>query len=251
MTLYALHFLDYQWYQSGWPSWFLLWIIFFGVFFYTLDHGGNDDVLTILLRWEGATVAGSRATWRRSCSVWAPCATSATCSVCCTTASFTLTRAKTAAATMVQTVAFTPAQIACGRFSFCVSPHWTRSPPAGPTQPNHSSKMNPVIADVVSLANGSAAQPSAGTDAALTGQSRHPAAVMTAHSVRRRKLIFSTAFFLTAGSLPTSKNLDHVRTQCPSSWWQESLTEQYYTSLLVPLIHKPVQVKDSNYWWIP
>lgn len=45
------------------------------------------------------------------------------------------------------------------------------SPPAGPTQPNHSSKMNPIIADVVSLANGSAAQPTAGTGAALTGQS--------------------------------------------------------------------------------
>ncbi|XP_075879607.1 zinc finger MYM-type protein 4-like isoform X2 [Nelusetta ayraudi] len=57
----------------------------------------------------------------------------------------------------------------------------------GPTQPNHSSKMNPVIADVVSLANGSAAQPTASTDAALTG------------------------------SLPTSnvesKNLDHASTQ--------------------------------------
>ncbi|KAM9777908.1 zinc finger MYM-type protein 4-like [Neosynchiropus ocellatus] len=38
-----------------------------------------------------------------------------------------------------------------------------------PTQPNHSSKMNPVIADVVSLANGSATQPNATTDAALTG----------------------------------------------------------------------------------
>lgn len=37
------------------------------------------------------------------------------------------------------------------------------------TQPNHSSKMNPVIADVVSLANGSATQPSASADTTLTG----------------------------------------------------------------------------------
>ncbi|XP_040055245.2 zinc finger MYM-type protein 4-like isoform X2 [Gasterosteus aculeatus] len=56
-----------------------------------------------------------------------------------------------------------------------------------PTQPHHSSKMNPVIADVVSLANGSASQPSVSADTALTG------------------------------SLPTSnvdgKNLDHASTQ--------------------------------------
>lgn len=38
-----------------------------------------------------------------------------------------------------------------------------------PTQPHHSSKMNPVIADVVSLANGSATQPSVSADTALTG----------------------------------------------------------------------------------
>lgn len=44
-----------------------------------------------------------------------------------------------------------------------------RSSPPAATQPNHSSKMNPVIADVVSLANGSAAQPSASADTALTG----------------------------------------------------------------------------------
>ncbi|XP_068194738.1 zinc finger MYM-type protein 4 isoform X3 [Antennarius striatus] len=54
-------------------------------------------------------------------------------------------------------------------------------------QPNHSSKMNPVIADVVSLASGSAAQPSVSADTALTG------------------------------ALPTSsidgKNLDHASTQ--------------------------------------
>ncbi|XP_037343080.2 zinc finger MYM-type protein 4-like isoform X4 [Pungitius pungitius] len=56
-----------------------------------------------------------------------------------------------------------------------------------PTQPHHSSQMNPVIADVVSLANGSASQPSVSADTALTG------------------------------SLPTSnvdgKNLDHASTQ--------------------------------------
>ncbi|XP_024128053.1 zinc finger MYM-type protein 4 isoform X3 [Oryzias melastigma] len=55
------------------------------------------------------------------------------------------------------------------------------------TQPHHSSKMNPVIADVVSLANGSATQPSLSTDTAMTG------------------------------ALPTSstdgKNLDHASTQ--------------------------------------
>ncbi|XP_068607968.1 zinc finger MYM-type protein 4-like [Brachionichthys hirsutus] len=36
-------------------------------------------------------------------------------------------------------------------------------------QPNHCTKMNPVIADVVSLANGSATQPSVSADIALTG----------------------------------------------------------------------------------
>ncbi|XP_044230878.1 zinc finger MYM-type protein 4 isoform X1 [Thunnus albacares] len=59
--------------------------------------------------------------------------------------------------------------------------------PHAPTQPHHSSKMNPVIADVVSLANGSATQPSVSADTALTG------------------------------ALPTSnvdgKNLDHASTQ--------------------------------------
>nr|XP_046268142.1 zinc finger MYM-type protein 4 isoform X2 [Scatophagus argus] len=59
--------------------------------------------------------------------------------------------------------------------------------PYAPAQPNHSSKMNPVIADVVSLANGSATQPSVSADTALTG------------------------------ALPTSnvdgKNLDHASTQ--------------------------------------
>ncbi|XP_018550686.1 LOW QUALITY PROTEIN: zinc finger MYM-type protein 4 [Lates calcarifer] len=59
--------------------------------------------------------------------------------------------------------------------------------PYAPTQPHHSSKMNPVIADVVSLANGSATQPSASADTTLTG------------------------------ALPTStvdgKNLDHASTQ--------------------------------------
>ncbi|XP_067335981.1 zinc finger MYM-type protein 4 isoform X3 [Channa argus] len=59
--------------------------------------------------------------------------------------------------------------------------------PYVPTQPYHSSKMNPVIADVVSLANGSATQPSVSADTALTG------------------------------ALPTSsvdgKNLDHASTQ--------------------------------------
>ncbi|XP_035529892.1 zinc finger MYM-type protein 4-like [Morone saxatilis] len=59
--------------------------------------------------------------------------------------------------------------------------------PYAPTQPHHSSKMNPVIADVVSLANGSATQPSVSADTALTG------------------------------ALPTSnvdgKNLDHASTQ--------------------------------------
>uniref|UniRef100_A0A4W6FBU1 TRASH domain-containing protein n=1 Tax=Lates calcarifer TaxID=8187 RepID=A0A4W6FBU1_LATCA len=42
-----------------------------------------------------------------------------------------------------------------------------------PTQPHHSSKMNPVIADVVSLANGSATQPSASADTTLTGKFIH------------------------------------------------------------------------------
>ncbi|XP_022057327.2 zinc finger MYM-type protein 4 isoform X4 [Acanthochromis polyacanthus] len=59
--------------------------------------------------------------------------------------------------------------------------------PYAPTQPHHSSKMNPVIADVVSLANGSATQPSGSADTAL------------------------------AGALPTSsvdgKHLDHASTQ--------------------------------------
>ncbi|XP_034714502.1 zinc finger MYM-type protein 4-like isoform X6 [Etheostoma cragini] len=59
--------------------------------------------------------------------------------------------------------------------------------PYAPTQPHHSSKMNPVIAGVVSLANGSATQPSVSADTALTG------------------------------ALPTSnvdgKNLDHASTQ--------------------------------------
>ncbi|XP_041668209.1 zinc finger MYM-type protein 4 isoform X2 [Cheilinus undulatus] len=41
--------------------------------------------------------------------------------------------------------------------------------PGAPSQPQHSSKTNPVIAGVVSLANGSAAQPSATADTALTG----------------------------------------------------------------------------------
>ncbi|KAF1375130.1 hypothetical protein PFLUV_G00236280 [Perca fluviatilis] len=40
--------------------------------------------------------------------------------------------------------------------------------PYAPTQPHHSSKMNPVIAGVVSLANGSATQPSVSADTALT-----------------------------------------------------------------------------------
>ncbi|XP_034531021.1 zinc finger MYM-type protein 4-like isoform X2 [Notolabrus celidotus] len=59
--------------------------------------------------------------------------------------------------------------------------------PCAPAQPQHSSKMNPVIAGVVSLANGSATQPSVTADTALTG------------------------------ALPTSnvdsKNLDHASTQ--------------------------------------
>ncbi|XP_063764938.1 zinc finger MYM-type protein 4 isoform X8 [Eleginops maclovinus] len=59
--------------------------------------------------------------------------------------------------------------------------------PYAPPQPHLSSKMNPVIADVVSLANGSATQPSVSADGALTG------------------------------ALPTtnidSKNLDHASTQ--------------------------------------
>nr|XP_020477615.1 zinc finger MYM-type protein 4-like isoform X2 [Monopterus albus] len=59
--------------------------------------------------------------------------------------------------------------------------------PYAPAQPHHSSKMNPVIADVVSLASGSATQPSVSADTALTG------------------------------ALPTSnidgKNLDHASTQ--------------------------------------
>ncbi|XP_057715372.1 uncharacterized protein LOC130930984 isoform X2 [Corythoichthys intestinalis] len=42
-------------------------------------------------------------------------------------------------------------------------------PPHAPAQPQHSSKANPVIADVVSLANGSATQPSVPSDIALTG----------------------------------------------------------------------------------
>ncbi|KAM8914597.1 zinc finger MYM-type protein 4-like [Spinachia spinachia] len=56
-----------------------------------------------------------------------------------------------------------------------------------PMQPHHSSQRNPVVAGVVSLANGSASQPSVSADTALTG------------------------------SLPTSnvdgKNLDHASTQ--------------------------------------
>ncbi|XP_078480436.1 zinc finger MYM-type protein 4-like [Lampetra planeri] len=59
--------------------------------------------------------------------------------------------------------------------------------PHAPAQPHHFSKMNPVIADVVSLANGSATQPTVSADTALTG------------------------------SLPTSsidgKNIDHASTQ--------------------------------------
>ncbi|KAM6912784.1 zinc finger MYM-type protein 4-like [Xenentodon cancila] len=59
--------------------------------------------------------------------------------------------------------------------------------PCAPAQPHHSSKMNPVIADVVSLANGSATQPNVSGDTTLTG------------------------------ALPTSnvdgKNLDHASTQ--------------------------------------
>ncbi|XP_061650929.1 zinc finger MYM-type protein 4-like isoform X2 [Phyllopteryx taeniolatus] len=42
-------------------------------------------------------------------------------------------------------------------------------PPHAPAQPHHSSKANPVIADVVSLANGSATQPSVPSDIAMTG----------------------------------------------------------------------------------
>ncbi|KAM3833892.1 LOW QUALITY PROTEIN: zinc finger MYM-type protein 4-like [Diretmus argenteus] len=41
--------------------------------------------------------------------------------------------------------------------------------PYAPIQPHHSSKMNPVIADVVSLASGSATQPHVTADTALTG----------------------------------------------------------------------------------
>ncbi|XP_076015505.1 zinc finger MYM-type protein 4-like [Genypterus blacodes] len=41
--------------------------------------------------------------------------------------------------------------------------------PYAPAQPYHSSKMNPVIADIVSLANGSATQPNLSADGALTG----------------------------------------------------------------------------------
>ncbi|XP_014851193.1 PREDICTED: zinc finger MYM-type protein 4-like isoform X2 [Poecilia mexicana] len=59
--------------------------------------------------------------------------------------------------------------------------------PSAPAQPHHPSKMNPVIADVVSLANGSASQPNGSAGTALTGE------------------------------LPTSsidgKNLDHASTQ--------------------------------------
>ncbi|XP_077477235.1 zinc finger MYM-type protein 4-like isoform X2 [Stigmatopora argus] len=43
-------------------------------------------------------------------------------------------------------------------------------PPHAPAQPQQSSKANPVIADVVSLANGSATQPSVPSDIALTGR---------------------------------------------------------------------------------
>ncbi|XP_077587739.1 zinc finger MYM-type protein 4-like isoform X2 [Stigmatopora nigra] len=42
-------------------------------------------------------------------------------------------------------------------------------PPHAPAQPQQSSKANPVIADVVSLANGSATQPNVPSDIALTG----------------------------------------------------------------------------------
>ncbi|XP_019731663.1 zinc finger MYM-type protein 4-like isoform X2 [Hippocampus comes] len=41
--------------------------------------------------------------------------------------------------------------------------------PHAPAQPHHFSKTNPVIADVVSLANGSATQPSVPSDVAMTG----------------------------------------------------------------------------------
>ncbi|XP_061751745.1 zinc finger MYM-type protein 4 isoform X1 [Nerophis ophidion] len=41
--------------------------------------------------------------------------------------------------------------------------------PHAPAQPHFSSKTNPVIADVVSLANGSASQPSVSSDVAMTG----------------------------------------------------------------------------------
>ncbi|XP_054652059.1 zinc finger MYM-type protein 4-like isoform X1 [Dunckerocampus dactyliophorus] len=41
--------------------------------------------------------------------------------------------------------------------------------PHAPAQPHYSSKTNPVIADVVSLANGSASQPSVSSDTAMTG----------------------------------------------------------------------------------
>ncbi|XP_054586135.2 zinc finger MYM-type protein 4 isoform X4 [Nothobranchius furzeri] len=41
--------------------------------------------------------------------------------------------------------------------------------PSAPAQPHLSSKMNPVVGDVVSLANGSAAQPSVSADTSLSG----------------------------------------------------------------------------------
>ncbi|XP_028251240.1 zinc finger MYM-type protein 4-like isoform X2 [Parambassis ranga] len=41
--------------------------------------------------------------------------------------------------------------------------------PRAPAQPHDPSKMNPIIADVVSLANGSATQPNVSADTALTG----------------------------------------------------------------------------------
>lgn len=64
-------------------------------------------------------------------------------------------------------------------------------PLLAPTQPHHSSKMNPVIADVVSLANGSATQPSASADTTLTGKFIHTAQVQyTQVDVFSHSLVF-------------------------------------------------------------
>uniref|UniRef100_A0A3P8RPA7 TRASH domain-containing protein n=1 Tax=Amphiprion percula TaxID=161767 RepID=A0A3P8RPA7_AMPPE len=54
---------------------------------------------------------------------------------------------------------------------YCYLHFETNQHTSTPTQPHHSSKMNPVIADVVSLANGSATQPSGSADTALAGYS--------------------------------------------------------------------------------